>query len=64
MVYYEILNRVPCAIWYDLFHLFYIQYFVSTRPKFLIYPSFPFSFGTVSLFSVETVSLNRDLEII
>ena len=40
MIYYRILNIVPCAIQWDLVVcLFYIEYFVYANLKLLIYPS-------------------------
>ena len=46
MVYYKILNIVPCAMQQALvIDIFYIQQFVSANPKLLLYPSaLPFPF--------------------
>ena len=63
MVYYRILNIVPCAIQKVLVVcLFYIQWCVSVNPILLIYPSplhpHPLSpLVTISLFSTQDITL-------
>ena len=49
MVYYKMLNIVPCAIQYGL-----VIYFIySDNPRLLIYPSYLSLFVTINLFSMS-----------
>ena len=59
MVYYRILNIVPCAILWDLVFYIYPVYnsLESANPKLLIYPSHPFPPSVTISFSTQRLVL-------